>query len=662
MTAFDSGAFDDGAFDADVGAYTTNVEPGAGALTVAGYVPVVEQFSSSGIHPGTGSLAITGYSPTVAQNSLTVDSIPNRTFFQRDGTAANVSRAGTYSGTVPDAVEEQLYAADGVTILVAWTAWTGLSAGAGSLAGVLPAPQGGMYRSKVRTKAAGVVLATTAVSANIWAVGAIGAYIGSSSAAGIFAGAGLPTNANTGQHAAGAWTTPSTGAISILVNAYANAQGVPVAMMNYGSSGSTLAGWISNNTPWNNFVSALAQVGNKLEFLFLSLGSNDADAGAITSTASHLNNLRTLVANVRSITGQPNLPAFQSGSNRRLSLTETQANYLHLAENAFGDDLDCYHIQTIDLEVSGDNIHLVPGATGYQASAARGGYQLNNKTRRGPKALSAAFAGAVVTVTMTHRGGTDFTPISAISGNTVTDGSGAPGIVSVDRASANSFAVTCDRPLVAPVTWKYLSGGWPDVSANVFDNGTTALPMVMASEVATDSAADGNAPGATLTGTSSLVAGTATGEVNASASGATLTATSSLVAGTASGTGSGTAPGATLTATSSLSAGTATGEANATAAGAVLTATASLISGSASGGENATAAGATLTAVATLIAGTASGTASATAPGATLTATAILIGGSAESITFAQAPAGSGYAPQRVQNTVRPAAIQRNKR
>lgn len=68
------------------------------------------------------------------------------------------------------------------------------------------------------------------------------------------------------------------------------------------------------------------------------------------------------------------------------------------------------------------------------------------------------------------------------------------------------------------------------------------------------------APGSTLTGTSTIAAGTANGASAGSAPGATLTGASTITAGAATGGGSvaATAPGATITGTSSILGGYAT--------------------------------------------------------------------------------------------------------
>lgn len=95
------------------------------------------------------------------------------------------------------------------------------------------------------------------------------------------------------------------------------------------------------------------------------------------------------------------------------------------------------------------------------------------------------------------------------------------------------------------------------------------------------------ASGATLTGTSTIIPGTAQGGVSATASGATLTGASTISAGAASGGINGTAAGASLIGTSTISPGAATGDTGsqaATAAGATLTGVSTMVAGGASSG------------------------------------------------------------------------------
>ena len=98
---------------------------------------------------------------------------------------------------------------------------------------------------------------------------------------------------------------------------------------------------------------------------------------------------------------------------------------------------------------------------------------------------------------------------------------------------------------------------------------------------------DATAPGATLTGASSFVAGLASGEQNVVVPGCALVSASAFIPGSATGGVGGadaTADGSELVATSSFGAGGATGEQNATALGVALTGHSIFIAGTATGG------------------------------------------------------------------------------
>lgn len=48
---------------------TTNVQPGAGALSLTGFAPSVAQSANQSVNPGAGSITLTGYAPTVARTA-----------------------------------------------------------------------------------------------------------------------------------------------------------------------------------------------------------------------------------------------------------------------------------------------------------------------------------------------------------------------------------------------------------------------------------------------------------------------------------------------------------------------------------------------------------------------------------------------------------------
>lgn len=169
----------------------------------------------------------------------------------------------------------------------------------------------------------------------------------------------------------------------------------------------------------------------------------------------------------------------------------------------------------------------------------------------------------------------------------------------------------------APAGTYYVVYDW--VADDVLGGSDTATIIV--------GATDGGAAGSTLTGTSTLTPGSAsgTGAVNGSAPGATLTGASDVSAGGAQGAAAGAAPGATLTGTSAVSTGGASGEGNASVAGANLAGASTLAAG-APGASNA-APGTTLSGVGDITTGPATGN---TALGAVLSgASSIIAGGAA---------------------------------
>ena len=157
---------------------------------------------------------------------------------------------------------------------------------------------------------------------------------------------------------------------------------------------------------------------------------------------------------------------------------------------------------------------------------------------------------------------------ATITSQTAT-GDNGPGLLydeSINPVNAGKqLRMVVTSPPSAGVFFAYENGsfdfsGAPDGSYSIGYN-VLADNVLIGSDTATVAvgAVSATAPGATLTGTSSISAGTATGGVSgdATAPGVTLSGTSSISAGSATGNQDATAPGATLTGSSSLSAGTA---------------------------------------------------------------------------------------------------------
>ena len=157
---------------------------------------------------------------------------------------------------------------------------------------------------------------------------------------------------------------------------------------------------------------------------------------------------------------------------------------------------------------------------------------------------------------------------ATITSQTAT-GDNGPGLLydeSINPVNAGKqLRLVVTSPPSAGVFFAYENGsfdlsGAPDGSYSIGYN-VLADNVLIGSDTATVAvgAVSATAPGATLTGTSSISAGTATGGVSgdATAPGVTLSGTSSISAGSATGNQDATAPGATLTGSSSITAGAA---------------------------------------------------------------------------------------------------------
>lgn len=483
----------------DVGATYT---PVAGDI---GKVPSVRQIETN----SEGSVnATSANGPAIIDASpiITVVSPIDDKIFIRSNGAAAVALSGSYSGHTPATIEYQLYAANGTTVLQAWTALTA-TIGSGTWSATPSVPQGGMYRIAVRSSQA-----TSAIHANLWGVGAACAVAGSSSAEYLFtdkSGTTHTPNPNIRRYGTGGNVYSefaSTGAAIIIANKLYDLLGVPILMIDTGDGGTTLGDWLSSgSTPWINFRDRVTNIGRKLEFLALAVGSNDAADGLVTSRLSHANRLKQLVANICTHTSQASIPTLIAGTNRRTAhnagITDAaynlQIDYVRMAEQDVGQEPGYTYVSTIDLPMLADNTHL--SVAGYTTSATRQGDAAvrllsTGASSIGPRISGMSWAGSTITATIAHNLGTDFTPTSGITGFVVTDGSGTPGITSVARTSATAITITCNRALVDPVDVTYHAGAAPDVSTPVLDNAATPTLMRAETDMVASSTADTTAP------------------------------------------------------------------------------------------------------------------------------------------------------------------------
>jgi hypothetical protein len=490
--------------------------------------PSANVFTKSGTPTTSTVQPAFGYGAAPSTNSVTLAGPAAERIYQRINGAASIAVSGAYAGTTPTAIEYQLYAEDDVTVVKPWTAMSAtIASGAWSATPAIPA--GGMYKMAVRSKSGTTVLATSAIFANVFGVGDLFVWTGSSTPEGCFttlSGSGFTARADVRVYA-GSWAKyTGVGSAILAANALAEQSGVPIGFLHCGIGGTTLAGdWLNtSSTAWTRVTNYVTANGLKLAGAVVSVGSNDAANQLVVDTAGHLANLQELFLRIRNLTGQAALPIMIGGYNRRTSYGGTYADFarrsdaVRMAENASGDLAGVSHVQVVDFPLSSDGIHMLPA--GFQGLTNRIGKVWARRLygdgvyMRGPVATAFTFSGSDVFIDVAHRNGTDLSPATGGTGFTVSDSSGTPSITATARVSATRYRVTCNRALVAPVVTRVLAGPAPADSAPIMDDGTMPLPMHVETVLAT-----------TAVSTADTTAPVMTGEITVSAittSGATL--------------------------------------------------------------------------------------------------------------------------------------------
>ena len=134
-----------------------------------------------------------------------------------------------------------------------------------------------------------------------------------------------------------------------------------------------------------------------------------------------------------------------------------------------------------DLSKNKDEIHFTVSSLdiiGQRMANAIMYYYGDSDYYRGAYISSAEFAegGNAIDVHITHRGGTDFTPESDITGFTVYDDGKEVEVISAEKTSSETIRLTFEQPITGIGTLRYLYGKTPDISGMIKDNTPLALP------------------------------------------------------------------------------------------------------------------------------------------------------------------------------------------
>jgi hypothetical protein len=425
---------------------------------------------------------------TTPSDTITGTDQPSRKVYQRTGSTAAVTLAGTYTGT-PAKVQVRVEAfADAATVLD----WTDATFGAGTFTLAATLPQGGWYRLLARTVDGSNATLATWSGSNRFGVGLILAIAGQSNAIG-YGDADYTTPADTVSICtAGTWGLATEPIVSgrransgvPCANALATALGIPVGLVCpdqlaalvgvdgtvWGFRGTTHT---DPATKYGVLLTAINQAGGKIEAIIWSQGASDAINGQ--STAAYLAAMDTLRTWLDEDTGRT-VKWITSTVGRTVLAGSWDAGYnaVRAAHQTWDDGTNRLNAaDTIDYPIiNGD---LVGGYTSHYggASMRRRGRQearallstLGLATSYGaPRITAAQFTTAARTairITISHRGGTTLTPATAIPGFTVADTVGPMTIASAVRETGTTLLITLAVAAVGATTLGYLLGQNP---------------------------------------------------------------------------------------------------------------------------------------------------------------------------------------------------------
>lgn len=450
---------------------TASPEPstvGGLSLTIAGSVPAGEAAPVSAPGGGGGTDAITLVSPT------------NGRIYQRQGTSYPLALSGTYTGS-PTSIEARVVLDGTTTEAVGWTTVVASPAG-GNWSGNLTVPQGGMYNVQVRF---GNATSVVAESTSVWGVGVLYAMSTQSNAQNWFtSGTGTPTAITRKFN--GSWATNTGAAAITFANTLSAALGLPVGLIDSATGGAAVTAqgdtgfgyWLNTGgAPWSTFTTRTTGAGGKVEGIICIGGESDSVQAVVPSIFQP--GLQTLIDRMRTHLGQAACPVMivtlvpTTVAGRDASWQQTNDALVAVATSY----PNCYFAaQGYDLATV-DSLHYTSASyatlAGRVARAARV-IAGQSAQYRGPEIASVALASAnTVLVQLTHRGGTDFSPASGITGFSI------PGavITSAARVAADQILLTTAEPLSFPATVRYAYGALPNVTGVVKDNSAGALPL-----------------------------------------------------------------------------------------------------------------------------------------------------------------------------------------
>ncbi len=493
--------------------------------------------------------------------TIAVNDFASYRVFQRDigGDSKSVPVSGTYSNMSWARVEARVLEHGTSTQITGWTTIDS-TPGGGTFSGNLTVPQGGWYNIEVRALDGSDQVLGTDRGNNKWGVGMIILAIGQSNMSGrgvapfTAAASDLAvnySNAGTWEHLADPYDDESpsgavdqdTGALGSMIPGIANSLvqtfSFPIAFVPAAKGGSNL--WVSGTTGWayrnpsNEFDTSTlygqsitkAQAVGGVELIIMHQGERDADDNR--TEAQYEADFATMISHYRQDL-YSTIPIFicQLGkvANGTVSVTDAGISGIRSAQHDLDNGTSIFMGATaMDQPQLADGLHYTTSALTVIGSRLANAikYKYGHSTYyRGPWIDSAEFTDGnrnQILVALNHRGGTNITPATGITGFEVFDNGSAVTIQSAVRQAADAVLLTLESSVTAghTVTLRYLYGMTPDVSGLVKDNSPLALPLENTTAAITVAPPQAELPtitnvnpisGSTLGGTSVVITGT----------------------------------------------------------------------------------------------------------------------------------------------------------
>lgn len=433
--------------------------------------------------------------PTDELPEISLTDIAEGRIFQRQGNSADIAVTGTYSG-VTGPVEARVISGDEGAVMVPWTVVDD-SPENGLFTGILRhVPQGGWYRLQVRS---GFTPWVVENGRNRWGVGMLVACIGQSNMREWFySGKEHHPAATVMLHRGGGWIPPGTtgnGALA-LGNRLTAALKIPIGLLDYSVNGTGLTAkaewgkgfWLDTgpDSIYRRLIDGVNAAGGSVEYVLWMQGEADAARGTV-SREEYRQTLERFVndqirVDIRNGSSRSHLPFLMIPLVKRPTGRDRSCQWIRDAQmDALETIAEC-HLAAIsmDLENRGRQ-HLT--AASYTALGIRTTqtilYLLDKVPyHRGPFVRSVTRPSVrCIDIEIEHRGGTDFTPWTEITGfEVLIDGQPQP-VASVGRQNGHTIRIELEKQVPRPIHVRYLHGAHPDTDNAVRDNTDLHLPL-----------------------------------------------------------------------------------------------------------------------------------------------------------------------------------------